>query len=112
MSTSTPMIPPDVAAHVLDHYGEDGGRDGGYWTGSLIRLIATADVDNRDRLAQIYPGHVAAVRAYKYDRAGGIAHLQDIAAGRCPRCKQDDGPIADAGLCEACAAPMPLGGVA
>lgn len=30
----------------------------------------------------------------------------------CTRCKQDDGPFTDAGLCEACARPMPLGGVA
>lgn len=31
---------------------------------------------------------------------------------RCTRCKQDDGPFTDASLCEACARPMPLDGVA
>ncbi|MFE9432903.1 hypothetical protein [Streptomyces sp. NPDC006640] len=111
MSTTDHSIPPDIAAHVLDNYGQDGGRDGGTWTGVLIRLIATASVDNRDRLAKVFPGYVAAVIAYKYD-TDGLAHLQDLAAGRCTRCKQDDGPITPAGRCEACAQPMPLDGVA
>lgn len=31
---------------------------------------------------------------------------------RCSRCKDQDGPFTDAGLCEPCARPMPLDGVA
>jgi hypothetical protein len=31
---------------------------------------------------------------------------------RCTRCRDEDGPFTDAGLCEACARPMPLDGVA
>jgi hypothetical protein len=31
---------------------------------------------------------------------------------RCTRCKGEDGPFTDAGLCEACARPVPLDGVA
>ena len=36
----------------------------------------------------------------------------EVAAIRCTRCKQDDGPFTDDGLCEACARPVPLDGVA
>lgn len=31
---------------------------------------------------------------------------------RCTRCKGEDGPFTDEKLCEACARPMPLDGVA
>lgn len=110
MSTNSPTIPPDVAAHVLAHYGR-GGYPVGDWAESLISLISRADDINRDRFAAGFPDYVAAITAIKYD-PNGVARLQDIAAGRCTRCKQDDGPFVPSGLCEACARPVPLDGVA
>lgn len=111
MSHSSPTIPPDVAAHVLFHYGHDGGYQAGSFTSCLLTTIGTADPTNLDRLAAGFPEYVAAVTAIHYD-PNGIERLQDIAAGRCTRCKNDDGPNTPAGLCEACARPMPLDGVA
>ncbi|MFF4536600.1 hypothetical protein [Streptomyces aureus] len=110
MSTSSTSIPPDVAAHVLFHYGREGGYQAGSFTTSLLTAMGTADPSNLDRLALGFPEYVAAVTAIQYD-PDGVEQLQDIAAGRCTRCKQDDGPLTPAGRCEACARPMPLGGV-
>lgn len=111
MSTSSPAIPADVAAHVLWHYGREGGLKPGSFTRQLLAAIDAADPSNKDRLAAGFPGYVAAVTAIQYD-PDGVAHLRDLAAGRCPRCKQDDGPFTATGYCEACAQPMPLGGAA
>ncbi len=110
MSTNSPTIPPDIAAHVLFHYGRDGGYQAGSFTTALLSAMGTADPSNLDRLAAGFPGYVAAVTAIQYD-PNGIERLQDIAAGRCTRCKQNDGPFTPAGLCEACDQPMPLDGV-
>jgi hypothetical protein len=110
MSTNSPTIPPDVAAHVLFHYGH-GGYQAGSFTEQLLTTIAMADQGNLDKLAHGFPAYVAAVTAIQYD-PNGVTHLQDLAAGRCPRCKKDDGPNTPTGHCEACAQPMPLDGVA
>lgn len=109
MTTQNSTIPADVAAHVLTFYGHDGGYPAGSFTQDLISLIDRADPSNQDRLAAGFPAYVAAVHAIQYDPAG-IGRLQDLAAGRCTRCKNDDGPNTAAGLCEACARPMPLDG--
>lgn len=106
MNTSSPTIPPDVAAHVLFHYGRDGGYQAGSFTTALLTAMATADPSNLDRLAAGFPEYVAAVTAIQYD-PHGVERLQDIAAGRCTRCKQADGPFVPSGLCEACDSPMP-----
>jgi hypothetical protein len=111
MSTSSPTIPPEVAAHVLFHYGREGGYQAGSFTTALLAAMGTADPSNLDRLAAGFPEYVAAVTAIHYD-PDGVERLQDLAAVRCTRCKQNDGPFTDAGLCEACARPMPLDGVA
>jgi hypothetical protein len=110
MSTANPSIPADVAAHVLNHFGHD-GIPAGDWTESLITLIARADMTRAAKLATAFPDYGAAVLLAKYD-PDGVARLKDIAAGRCTRCKQDDGPNTPTGLCEPCARPMPLDGVA
>jgi hypothetical protein len=107
----SPTIPPDVAAHVLFHYGQEGGYQAGGFTTDLLSAMGKADPTNLDRLALGFPAYVAAITAVQYD-PNGVAHLQDIAAGRCTRCKQDDGPFTETGQCEACAQPMPLDGVA
>jgi hypothetical protein len=111
VNTSNPTIPADVAAHVLFHYGREGGYQAGSFTERLLTTIAMADEVNTARLGVGFPEYVAAVTVIQYD-PNGIERLQDIAAGRCTRCKQDDGPFAPDGLCEACARPMPLDGVA
>ncbi|MGX1254107.1 hypothetical protein RKD48_006618 [Streptomyces ambofaciens] len=111
MSTTNPSIPADVAAHVLWHYGRDGGYRPGSFTTQLLTTMAMADPANLDRLAAGFPDYVAAVTAIQYD-PNGVEYLTDIATGRCPRCKNDDGPTTTSGLCEGCARPMPLDGVA
>jgi len=106
----SPTITPDVAAHVLNHFGRD-GIPAGDWHETLITLIARADIEDAAKLAGAFPDYGSAVLIAKYDR-NGLDCLQDIAQGRCTRCKQEDGPFAQGGLCEPCAAPMPLDGVA
>jgi len=80
MSTNSPTIPPDVAAHVLFHYGREGGYQAGGFTESLVTAIDRSDPANRDRLALGFPEYVAAVAAVQYD-PNGVARLQDIAKG-------------------------------
>lgn len=114
MSTSTPTIPAETAAHVLFHYGREGGYQAGSFTEQLIVLIDRADPHHRDLLALGFPDYVAAIVAIQYD-PNGVAQLQRIAAGeqaglRCKRCGGVDGPFTPAGLCEPCARPVPLGG--
>lgn len=119
MSTSIPTIPPDIAAHVLFMFDRSGvvaqivAADlvPTEFQRHLIRAIADADADTRDRMQEIFPGYVSAVVALKYD-PNGIDQLKKIAALRCTRCADEDGPFTDLGLCEACARPMPLDGVA
>ncbi|MDR3036165.1 MAG: hypothetical protein LBV78_24245 [Kitasatospora sp.] len=111
MSTTTPSIPVDAAAHVLFHYGHDGGYQAGSFFTQLITTMAGADPTNLARLALGFPGYAAAVTLIQNDR-NGAAWLKDLAAGRCPRCKKDDGPNTPSGMCENCARPFPLDGVA
>lgn len=110
MSTTNTSIPADVAAHVLFHYGHR-GIPASDWTHSLITLIDRADMVNKAKLTAAFPDYAGAVLLAQY-ADNGIEVLKDIAAGRCTRCKQDDGPIAESNLCEPCAAPMPLDGIA
>ncbi|WP_406325235.1 hypothetical protein [Streptomyces niveus] len=110
MSTQTPVIDPETARHALWHYGANGGYQPGSFTQRLMEAMDAADIDNFHILAGVYPALGAAVAAAKHD-PNGIAELQRIAGVRCSRCWGDDGPFTPAGLCEACARPMPLGGV-
>ena len=74
-------IPAETAAHVLFHYGRDGGYQAGSFTEQLITTIDMADPGNRDKLALGFPDYVAAVVAIQYDPAG-VARLQQIVAGQ------------------------------
>ncbi|MER7517841.1 hypothetical protein [Streptomyces sp. NPDC126499] len=74
-------IPAETAAHVLFHYGREGGYQPGSFTEQLITTIDMADPGNRDRLAAGFPDYVAAVVAIQYDPAG-VTRLQQIAAGQ------------------------------
>jgi hypothetical protein len=80
MSTSSPTIPADVAAHVLFHYGHDGGYQAGSFTTALLNAAGTADPSNLDRLAAGFPEYVAAVTAIQYDPQG-VERLQAIVRG-------------------------------
>ncbi|MFL4904879.1 hypothetical protein ACJ6WF_17230 [Streptomyces sp. MMS24-I2-30] len=80
MSTSSPTITADVAAHVLSHFGR-GGYPAGDWTESLITLIDRADMANRAKLANAFPEYGAAVLLAKYDEQG-ITTLTAIASGQ------------------------------
>lgn len=115
MDTSSPTISRETAAHVLSHFGR-GGYPAGDWTESLISVIVRADRTNGAKLSLAFPDYGAAIDLAKNHEAG-IAILQAIARGetptiRCTRCRNEDGPFTDAGLCEPCARPMPLDGVA
>lgn len=78
LTTST-VISPEVAAHVLSHFGR-GGYPAGDWTELLITLIDRADMAHRAKLAQTFPDYGAAISLAKYDE-NGIAQLQAILAG-------------------------------
>ncbi|MEV6737936.1 hypothetical protein AB0N14_13775 [Streptomyces sp. NPDC051104] len=105
MHTSSPTIPADVAAHVLWHYGHEGGYQPGGFTEQLLTTIGMADPANLDRLAAGFPDYVAAVAAIQYD-PNGVEHLQRlVVAIRCIRCGDTDGPFVGAPkqpLCEPC----------
>ena len=79
-NADTTAITREVAAHVLSHFGREGGYPAGDWTESLISLIDRADFTNRAKLAQPYPDYSAAINLAKYDD-NGIDTLQRIAAG-------------------------------
>lgn len=109
MDTTTPAITPETANHVLWHFGR-GGYQPGSFTQKLLELIAAADLDNKAKLAQIFPEYVHCVLAMEYD-PNGVTQLQAAAQPRCYRCQDTDGPFAARGgdiLCEPCAAPQPL----
>jgi hypothetical protein len=119
MSTSSPTIPPDIAAHVLFMFDSSGvlaqivAADlvPSEFQRHLIRAIAHADHNDKARLERQYPEYVTAVAGYQMD-PNGPERLKEIAALSCTRCTGQDGPFTDLGLCEACARPMPLDGVA
>ncbi|CAL9663868.1 hypothetical protein SUDANB1_07112 [Streptomyces sp. enrichment culture] len=80
MSTETTAIPTDVAAHVLFHYGHEGGYQAGSFTTNLIVAIDSADPSNKARLGLGFPEYVAAVNAMQYSH-NGVEYLQSIVRG-------------------------------
>ncbi|MFD4547207.1 hypothetical protein [Streptomyces sp. NPDC058466] len=111
MNTNSPTITVETARHVLWRYDRDGGAQPGSFTVHLMAAIEAADVQNRAILRNAYPALTEALHLARYDEEG-LAKLRELAAVRCIRCKQTDGPFVPSGLCEACARPMPLDGVA
>lgn len=73
-------ITPEVAAHVLHHFGEPGGMEPGSYVRDLILLIARADPQRRRRLALAEPAYVLAV-SLAQDAADGVKALKAIATG-------------------------------
>ncbi|MFJ3812229.1 hypothetical protein ACIPWE_38440 [Streptomyces sp. NPDC090073] len=116
MSTSSPTIPAETARHVLWLYGAEGGYQPGTFTQRLMAAIEAADVINTARLRAAFPELVDAIVLAGNSR-DGITRLQEaagitVAPIRCTRCQGEDGPFTDERLCEPCAQPMPLDGVA
>lgn len=72
-------ITPEVAAHVLHHFGADGGYPASGFKTTLMLAIAQADVRNRELLAPGFPGYVRAFNLAQYTRHG-TAELQEISA--------------------------------
>lgn len=79
MSTNTPTITPETAAHVLWMFGR-GGYSPGTFTQHLLGAFNIADEVNFTRLETAYPEYAAAVAAAQYD-PDGVARLQQIAGG-------------------------------
>lgn len=75
----TDQITPEIAAHVLFHFGRGGWPTSGFKS-KLIEAIATADIVNRQLLAQGFPGYVAAFNLAQMSD-DGTATLQAILAG-------------------------------
>jgi hypothetical protein len=70
-------IKPEMARHVLAHFGCSGGHLAGSFTMSLIHTITCADPQNQAILFGAFPGYVkAVVLAQRTD--DGIARLQEI----------------------------------
>jgi hypothetical protein len=114
MSLPSPTISEETARHVLWHYGAQGGYQPGNFTTRLMQTIDAADMVNVEILRGAYPELVTAMLAAKLD-PDGIERLQKAAVYRCTRCGDEDGPFVGAirePLCEPCARPMPLDGVA
>ncbi|MPY47074.1 hypothetical protein [Streptomyces acidicola] len=114
MGTTSPTIPTETARHVLWTFGHRGGYQPGTYHQKLLDLLAYAPPVEVAKLAQIYPAEAEAVRMAKYDE-DGIDKLKRAAGLVCIRCGDEDGPFAGAPrqpLCEGCARPMPLDGVA
>jgi len=114
MRTATPVIPAETASHVLHHFRQ-GGYEGSTFAQLLIATIVAADLDDKAKLAHVYPEYAHAILAAQYD-PDGFTYLKEQAEPRCYRCADEDGPHVTRGsdtLCEACAAPQPfVGGVA
>ncbi|MDX3354714.1 hypothetical protein PV703_15650 [Streptomyces sp. ME01-24h] len=79
MTTSSPIVTPETANHVLWHFGR-GGYQPGSFTQKLLELICAADLDNKAKLARVFPEYVHCVLAIEYD-PDGAAQLQAIAQG-------------------------------
>lgn len=142
MDLTSLTIPIETARHVLWRYDRTGGAQPGSFTQHLMAAIESADMRNRAILRETYPELSEALRLARYDEdglaklqdiargvanwpargghdepcayVGGIGSICTCSKQPlcCSRCKQDDGPFTPAGLCEPCARPMPLDGVA
>jgi hypothetical protein len=73
-------ITPEIAAHVLFHFGRDGGYPASGFPTALMGLIDKADVVNRALLKRAYRGYVTAMELAK-NTEDGIATLAQIAEG-------------------------------
>jgi hypothetical protein len=70
-------VTPEIAGHVLFHFGRGGWPTSGFKT-SLLQAFATADVVNRALLGKGFPGYEVAFNLAQ-QTADGIAVLSRIA---------------------------------
>jgi len=75
--TEHAQITPQIAAHVLWHYGTGFGYRPDPFTQALLAAITEADAANRQRMAKAFPGYVAAIGLA--DSADSFARLRRIA---------------------------------
>ncbi|NEC14861.1 hypothetical protein G3I34_21845 [Streptomyces sp. SID8014] len=107
MSThATPMsITPEIASHVLHHFGH-GGYEAGTFTRHLLSAMDTADPANLARLGKAFPGYAAAIVGIKYDPDGVEALRRMASIGlTCINCGDTEGPFISSHshtLCESC----------
>ncbi|WP_157251077.1 hypothetical protein [Nonomuraea typhae] len=74
-----PEIRPEVAAHVLHHFGCDSGVPTSGFKTALMAAIAQADAPNREHLAKAFPDYVAAFNLAQ-TTSHGTAALQKLAS--------------------------------
>lgn len=75
----TAVITPQLADHVLWHFGQ-GGHEPGHFTTSLLATIGHADSENLERLRVSFPNHVRAFEMGARETYG-IDRLMKIASG-------------------------------
>jgi hypothetical protein len=80
MSTETTTITPEIARHVLWHYGADHGMQPGRGVQTLMVAIDAADMVTVEKYRLGFPEIVGAMLAAKNDE-DGVSRLQAIAAG-------------------------------
>ncbi|MFI0162309.1 hypothetical protein ACH4OH_28250 [Streptomyces albidoflavus] len=104
MSTVVP-ITPEIAAHVLAHFGH-GGYEAGTFTRHLLSAMDTADPANLALLGKAFPGYAAAIVGIKYDPDGVEALRRMASIGlTCITCDSTSGPFISSyshTLCETC----------
>lgn len=71
----TPEITESVATHVLYHFGDHVGRDGGHFATYLLMALSHADHDNLEKLTTVYPDYAFAFLAVR-DRPWGLDWLR------------------------------------
>jgi hypothetical protein len=74
--------------------------------GNLQYLLADGDAEHPYDVAATYR------TGNRMGQGGCVLVGADIEPIRCTRCRDEDGPFTDERLCEPCARPMPLDGVA
>lgn len=76
-----PVVPVDVAMHVLWHFGDyNYGRQGGKFVERLLLTLSAADAENRTKLAREYPEYAMAFLAVQM-QTWGLDWLQRIVRG-------------------------------
>jgi hypothetical protein len=78
MPNGSKVLTAEVAKHVLFHYGEQDGQEGGGFTKALLLAFMRADRQNFARLSAAFPEYGAAMDLAK-NVNGGIDALKILA---------------------------------
>lgn len=71
----TPQITDSVARHVLYHFGDHVGQDGGHFATYLLMTLSHADHANLAKLQSVYPDYTFAFLTVR-DRPWGLDWLR------------------------------------